>query len=224
MLQLKEEVANLKMLSHERIVRYLGSFSNNETFILSVSLEYMPGKSLYDCLQTVGRFTENQTKKYTRQVLEGVAFLHSLKRPIVHRQIKGANILKDDKDNVKLADFGMAKQLEWSRGANTQHEDLYCWSAPEIVCDEPYGVEVDIWSVGCTVVEMLTTEPPWYLKEPNKTILALNSKKYPVYKLPQLTSNEAEDFLKRCFIINPRDRPSAVQLLNDMPFCRHVTS
>ena len=217
MLLLQGEVEKHKILSHARIVKYLGCTLNIENYTLSVFLEYMSGESIHKCLQNDGRFSERDAKKYTRQMLEGVAFLH--KRLIVHRQIRGANVLKDKNDDIKLSDFGLSKHLETpSRGGKTKYTDSYCWQAPELICDVEYGVKVDIWSVGCTMIEMLTTNPPWYPSDTVKTVSAIKNKMYPVYTLPEFTSNEIKNFLLECFIIEPRTRPSAEQLLERFPF------
>lgn len=97
---------------------------------------------------------------YTRQILRGLDYLHS--KGIVHRDIKGANIMVTSRGVVKLIDFGSAKKHvgELSQDIHSVRGTPY-WMAPEVICGLGYGRKSDIWSLGCTVLEMATTKPPW---------------------------------------------------------------
>ena len=105
--QLNQEINLLSQLCHPNIVRYFGSEMSEET--LSVYLEYVSGGSIHKLLQEYGPFKEPVIQNYTRQITSGLAYLHA--RNVVHRDIKGANILVDPKGEIKLADFGMAKHV-----------------------------------------------------------------------------------------------------------------
>ncbi|XP_073361070.1 mitogen-activated protein kinase kinase kinase ANP1 isoform X2 [Aegilops tauschii subsp. strangulata] len=104
--ELEEEVKLLKNLSHPNIVRYLGTVREEDT--LNILLEFVPGGSIQSLLGKLGSFPE-VNRKYTRQILQGLEYLHS--NAIIHRDIKGANILVDNKGCIKLADFGASKQV-----------------------------------------------------------------------------------------------------------------
>lgn len=94
-----------------------------------------------------------------RKILSGLIFLHE--RNIAHRDIKGAHILVNAKGEIKLADFGMAKHIK-TCFLMTSFKGNSNWMAPEVVQDAGCSsVAVDIWSLGCTVLEMATAEPPW---------------------------------------------------------------
>ena len=210
--ELKNEISLLEKLSHDRIVTYLASCFDNENKILSVCLEYVAGGSLNTLLQNKGPLTYTIAIKYTQQILEGVIYLH--KHRIIHRDIKGENILITQLNNIKLADFGLSKQLETLSSTCDENYDMFLesraimWTAPEIICKQNYGLNVDIWSVGCTIVEMLTTHPPWHYLKNSIIIEKIKNKEYPAYELHE-SGSVVENILHQCFQLDPEKRPSA---------------
>uniref|UniRef100_A0AAQ4NZY7 Mitogen-activated protein kinase kinase kinase 2 n=1 Tax=Gasterosteus aculeatus aculeatus TaxID=481459 RepID=A0AAQ4NZY7_GASAC len=206
------EIQLLRNLCHERIVQYYGCLRDTMERTLSIFMEYMPGGSIKDQLKSYGALTENVTRRYTRQILEGVSYLHS--NMIVHRDIKGANILRDSVGNVKLGDFGASRRLQTiclsGTGIMSVTGTPY-WMSPEVISGEGYGRKADIWSVGCTVVEMLTQRPPWAEFEAMAAIFKIATQPTnPV--LPAHVSDHSRDFLKRIFV-ETKQRPSADELL-----------
>ncbi|XP_041467063.1 mitogen-activated protein kinase kinase kinase 2-like isoform X2 [Lytechinus variegatus] len=207
---LKQEIELLRNLQHPRIVQYFGCLEENGT--LSIFMEFMSGGSVKDELRNYGPLTEMVTRKYTRQILEGTAYLHD--HHIVHRDIKGANVLRAS-GNVKLADFGASTRLQTIHshitGMKTVTGTPY-WMSPEIINGEGYGRRADVWSIGCTVVEMLTTKPPWADYEAMAAIFKIATQPTdPV--LPQSVSNDARNFLNLCFKKTLSERPAAAELL-----------
>ncbi|XP_043543844.1 mitogen-activated protein kinase kinase kinase 22 isoform X3 [Chiloscyllium plagiosum] len=166
--------------------------------------------SVKDQLKAYGALTENVTRKYTRQILEGVSYLHS--NMIVHRDIKGANILRDSAGNVKLGDFGASKRLQTicMSGIKSVTGTPY-WMSPEVISGEGYGRKADVWSVGCTIVEMLTEKPPWAEFEAMAAIFKIATQPTKPH-LPDNVSNSCRAFLKQIFVEEKR-RPSAEELL-----------
>ncbi|KAK1876757.1 Mitogen-activated protein kinase kinase kinase 2 [Dissostichus eleginoides] len=206
------EIQLLKNLCHERIVQYYGCLRDTMERTLSIFMEYMPGGSIKDQLKSYGALTENVTRRYTRQILEGVSYLHS--NMIVHRDIKGANILRDSVGNVKLGDFGASRRLQTiclsGTGIMSVTGTPY-WMSPEVISGEGYGRKADIWSVGCTVVEMLTQRPPWAEFEAMAAIFKIATQPTnPI--LPPHVSDHCREFLKRIFV-ESKQRPSADELL-----------
>ena len=122
----------------------------------------MPGGSIASLLQRFGAFAEKLVAVYTRQILEGLHYLHT--HHIMHRDIKGANILVDNAGCVKLADFGASRRLAdlvtMESGCKSVKGTPY-WMAPEVIKQTGHGRQADIWSVACTVIEMATAKPPW---------------------------------------------------------------
>lgn len=206
------EIQLLKNLLHERIVQYYGCLRDSQEKTLSIFMEYMPGGSIKDQLKAYGALTEFVTRKYTRQILEGVHYLHS--NMIVHRDIKGANILRDSSGNVKLGDFGASKRLQTICLSGTGMKSVTgtpYWMSPEVISGEGYGRKADIWSVGCTVVEMLTEKPPWAEFEAMAAIFKIATQPTNP-QLPAHVSEHCRDFLKRIFV-EAKVRPSSEELL-----------
>ncbi|KAK8577891.1 hypothetical protein V6N13_076568 [Hibiscus sabdariffa] len=216
--QLNQEINLLSRLSHPNIVRYYGSELGEET--LSVYLEYVSGGSIHKLLQEYGAFKEPVIQNYTRQILSGLAYLHGINT--VHRDIKGANILVDPTGEIKLADFGMAKHIT-ACGTMLSFKGSPYWMAPEVVMNtNGYNLAVDIWSLGCTILEMATSRPPWSRYEGVAAIFKIgNSKDMP--EIPDHLSNEAKSFIRLCMQRDPSARPTALQLL-DHPFIRDQTT
>ncbi|KAK8952064.1 Mitogen-activated protein kinase kinase kinase YODA [Platanthera zijinensis] len=207
--QLNQEIQLLSQLSHPNVVQYYGSELVGET--LAVYLEYVSGGSIHKLLQEYGPFGEPIIKNYTAQILSGLAYLHC--RKTVHRDIKGANILVDPNGEVKLADFGMAKHVSSYTSIKSFKGSPY-WMAPEVIMNvSGYNLSVDIWSLGCTVLEMATSKPPWSQFEGVAAIFKIgNSKDIP--DIPEHLSSEAKSFLRLCLLRDPSSRPTATQLMN----------
>ncbi|KAF8411697.1 hypothetical protein HHK36_004255 [Tetracentron sinense] len=216
--QLNQETTLLSQLSHPNIVQYYGSELEEET--LSVYLEYVSGGCIHKLLQEYGPLKESVIQNYTRQILSGLAFLHG--RNTVHRDIKGANILVDPNGEIKLADFGMAKHIT-SYSSMLSFKGSPYWMAPEVIMNTSgYSLPVDIWSLGCTILEMATSKPPWSQHEGVAAIFKIgNSKDLP--EIPDHLSNDAKNFVMLCLQRDPSARPTATQLL-DHPFVRDQTT
>jgi serine/threonine protein kinase len=140
---LEKEIRMLSAFEHERIVKYYGSEKKEQSF--SIFMEYMPGGSLWDDLKRQGPFHEPLVRKYTGQILEGLQYLHS--NSIIHRDIKGQNILLSSSHDVKLADFGTAKSIEGIQTVTglTAQVGTCNWMSPEMIRGEKYGRKTDIW-------------------------------------------------------------------------------
>ncbi|XP_004229416.1 mitogen-activated protein kinase kinase kinase NPK1 [Solanum lycopersicum] len=209
--ELEEEVNLLKNLSHPNIVRYLGTA--REVGSLNILLEFVPGGSISSLLGKFGSFPESVIRMYTKQLLLGLEYLH--KNGIMHRDIKGANILVDNKGCIKLADFGASKkvvELATMTGAKSMKGTPY-WMAPEVILQTGHSFSADIWSVGCTIIEMATGKPPW--SQQYQEVAALfhigTTKSHP--PIPEHLSAEAKDFLLKCLQKEPHLRTSASNLL-----------
>lgn len=230
--ELEEEVKLLKDLSHPNIVRYLGTVREEDT--LNILLEFVPGGSISSLLGKFGAFPEAVIRTYTKQLLLGLEYLH--KNGIMHRDIKGANILVDNKGCIKLADFGASKQvveLATISGAKSMKGTPY-WMAPEVILQTGHSFSADIWSVGCTVIEMATGKPPWsqqYQQEVAALFHIGTTKSHP--PIPDHLSVAAKDFLLKCLQKEPILRSSASELLqhpfvtgeqmNSLPLSSNIT-
>ena len=208
------EVALLQGLRHPNIVRYIGTATDEAKGMLSIFLEYVPGGSIAQLLMRFGSFHERVVRAYARQILKGLAYLHGMK--CVHRDIKGANLLVDNSGFVKLADFGASKSLATlttlAEGARSIKGTPY-WMAPEVIKQTGHNSSADIWSVGCTIIEMATGKPPFceYTSQVSALFHIASSKAPP--PVPDSLSPEGRDFLRQCMRREPRERPTAEELL-----------
>ncbi|KAM1029510.1 hypothetical protein ACFX14_042032 [Malus domestica] len=214
--QLNQEIALLSRLRHPNIVQYYGSESVGDR--LYIYLEYVSGGSIYKLLQDYGQFGELAIRSYTKQILSGLAYLHA--KNTVHRDIKGANILVDPNGRVKLADFGMAKHIT-GQSCPLSFKGSPYWMAPEVIKNSSgANLAVDIWSLGCTVLEMATTKPPWSQYEGVAAMFKIgNSKELPA--MPDSLLDDGKDFIRQCLQRNPLHRPTAAQLL-EHPFVKYA--
>ncbi|KAK1363840.1 MAP protein kinase [Heracleum sosnowskyi] len=218
--QLEQEIQLLRHLKHPNIVQYYGSETVGDRFY--IYLEYVhPGSLVHYIRDHCGAITEPIVRNFTRHILSGLAYLHSTKT--IHRDIKGANLLVDAYGVVKLADFGMAKHLN-GQTANLSLKGSPYWMAPELLQPDlqndtgpDLALAVDIWSLGCTIIEMMDGKPPWSEYEGPAAMFKVLKETPPI---PETLSPEGKDFLHWCFRRNPAERPSARMLL-EHPFMKN---
>ncbi|KAK4378641.1 hypothetical protein RND71_000503 [Anisodus tanguticus] len=209
--QLEQEISLLRQFRHRNIVRYHGT--NKDESKLYIFLELVTRGSLASVYRKY-RLRDSHVSDYTRQILSGLHYLHS--RKVIHRDIKCANILVDVSGSVKLADFGLAKATQLNNIKSCKGTAF--WMAPEVVNNRKnngYGIPADIWSLGCTVLEMSTGQIPYSHLEGMQALFRIGRGEPP--PIPDTLSTEAQDFIKRCLRVNPNDRPTAAELL-EHPF------
>ncbi|ETE62157.1 SPS1/STE20-related protein kinase YSK4, partial [Ophiophagus hannah] len=198
--KLQEEVEILKNLTHVNIVGYLGT--SLEDNIVSIFMEFVPGGSISSIIHRFGPLSEMIFCKYTKQIVQGVAYLH--KNCVVHRDIKGNNVMLMPNGIIKLIDFGCAKRLACGSLTNPHSEPLKSvhgtpyWMAPEVINESGYGRKSDIWSIGCTVFEMATGKPPLATMNKLAAMFYIAVHKRLMPSLPKHCSDEAVDFVQLC--------------------------
>lgn len=238
---LQQEIKLLSTLRHPNIVQYVGAqhidmshtpislgalsghhqYSNGHQLgqnSFYIFLEYVEGGSISSMLTRFGRFEESVIRVYTAQILAGLSFLHSTKT--MHRDIKGANILVGKDGQVKLADFGMAKTLLDGMTCTRSFKGSPFWMAPESVRQQGSDLSSDIWSVGCTMIEMATARPPWIGQVSNQVqaiFMIGNGSDLP--EIPDHLSPLCREFIGCCLQRDADKRPTAAQLLTH-PFFR----
>jgi len=200
---LDQEIDTMQHLDHINIVQYLGC-ERKETSI-SIFLEYIPGGSIGSCLRKHGKFEEPLVASLTRQTLSGLAYLH--REGILHRDLKADNILLDLDGTCKISDFGISKKTDNIYGndkTNSMQGSVF-WMAPEVVRShgEGYSAKVDIWSLGCVVLEMFAGRRPWSKDEAVGAIYKIaNGETPPIPEDIQGTiSPAALGFMLDCFTV-----------------------
>ncbi|KAF2266751.1 hypothetical protein CC78DRAFT_513454 [Lojkania enalia] len=199
------EIDLLKNLNHSNIVKYHGFVKSSES--LYIILEYCENGSLHSICKNFGKFPENLVALYMSQVLHGLVYLHE--QGVIHRDIKGANILTTKEGLVKLADFGVATKaagLDQSSVVGTPY-----WMAPEVIELSGATTASDIWSVGCTVIELIEGKPPYHKLQPMQALFRIVNDEHP--PIPGGASALLHKFLIECFQKNPALRISARKLL-----------
>ncbi|KAI2625664.1 cell division control protein [Hypoxylon sp. NC1633] len=204
---IEAEIDLLKNLNHDNIVKYIGFVKSVDC--LNIILEYCENGSLHSICKAYGKFPENLVGVYMTQVLQGLQYLHD--QGVIHRDIKGANILTTKDGKVKLADFGVSTSTLAGPDKEAQVVGTPYWMAPEIIELSGATPASDIWSLGCTVIELLSGKPPYHHLQAMPALFAIVNDDHP--PLPEGVSSAARDFLIQCFQKDPNLRVSARKLL-----------
>lgn len=210
--QLMREVELVKRLSHPSIVKYEGMARDHDT--LSIVLEYAENGSLGQTLKAFGKLNEKLVASYVVKILEGLHYLHQ--SDVVHCDLKAANILTTKTGNVKLSDFGVSLNMRAVERQTNNVAGTPNWMAPEVIELKGASPKSDVWSLGCTVVELLTGRPPYAELGGNtmSVMYAIVEDENP--PIPDGLSPLLEDFLQQCFHKDPDMRPDAETL------CEHA--
>ena len=219
---LDREIDTMQHLEHANIVQYLGC--ERKEYSISIFLEYISGGSIGSCLRKHGKFEERVVRSLTRQVLAGLSYLHS--QGILHRDLKADNILLDQDGTCKISDFGISKRTDdiYGNDASNSMQGSVFWMAPEVIRSQGqgYSAKVDIWSLGCVVLEMFAGRRPWSKEEAIGAIYKLGS----LNQAPPIPddvsssiSAEAVGFMWDCFTVDPGERPTAETLWEHHAFC-----
>ncbi|CAA7032313.1 unnamed protein product [Microthlaspi erraticum] len=214
---LENEIHILRSVSSSpHIVRFLGDDVTREgtSSYRNMHLEYMPRGTLAD---VAGQgLEENLIRRFTWCLVSALKHVHTC--GFVHCDVKATNVLLgEDPGSAKLADFGSGIEIRPGKGDRTGYEARMLprgsplWMAPEVIRGEFQGPESDVWSLGCTIVEMITGKPPWVDDGVEALRMIGFSDEMP--KLPARLSEIGRDFLGKCLRRDPSERWSCDQLL-----------
>ncbi|KAI8981903.1 kinase-like domain-containing protein, partial [Mycotypha africana] len=153
-----QEASLLSSLMHPNIVKYEGFIKTHEH--LNIVLEYVENGSLLHSLKQYGHaLPEHLVARYCYDILQGLVYLHE--KDVVHCDLKAANILTTKSGDVKLSDFGVSLNLKLKKQEDNIVPGTPFWMAPEVIELKGASVKSDIWSLGCTLIELCTGKPPY---------------------------------------------------------------
>ncbi|KAK9409689.1 serine/threonine-protein kinase PAK 6 [Crotalus adamanteus] len=206
------EVVIMRDYQHDNVVEMYKSYLVGDE--LWVLMEFLQGGALTDILSQI-RLNEEQIATVCESVLQALAYLHS--QGVIHRDIKSDSILLTLDGRVKLSDFGFCAQISKDVPKRKSLVGTPYWMAPEVISRSPYTTEVDIWSLGIMVIEMIDGEPPYFSDSPVQAMKRLRDSPPPKLKNSHKTSPVLRDFLERMLTRDPLERATAQELL-DHPF------
>ncbi|CAI6010379.1 unnamed protein product [Closterium sp. NIES-65] len=203
-----QEVFIMRKVRHKNVVQFIGACTKPPN--LSIVTEFMVGGSVYDYLHKHrGSMKLPMVLRVGMDVAKGMDFLH--KNNIIHRDLKAANLLMDENDVVKVADFGVAR-VKANSGVMTAETGTYRWMAPEVIEHRAYDHKADIFSFGITMWEMLTGKLPYPDLTPLQAAVSVVQRglRPPI---PKGTHPRLADLFERCWATNPADRPEFSEII-----------
>ncbi|XP_072221087.1 TRAF2 and NCK interacting kinase a isoform X14 [Leuresthes tenuis] len=228
--EIKAEINMLKKYSHHRnIATYYGAFiKKNPPGVddqLWLVMEFCGAGSVTDLIKNTkgNSLKEEWTAYICREILRGLTHLHQHK--VIHRDIKGQNVLLTENAEVKLVDFGVSAQLDRTVGRRNTFIGTPYWMAPEVIaCDEnpdaTYDFKSDLWSLGITAIEMAEGAPPLCDMHPMRALFLIPRNPAPRLKSKKW-SKKFQSFIESCLVKSHSQRPSTEQLLKH-PFIREL--
>ncbi|XP_034879296.1 serine/threonine-protein kinase PAK 4 isoform X1 [Mirounga leonina] len=202
------EVVIMRDYQHENVVEMYNSYLVGDE--LWVVMEFLEGGALTDIV-THTRMNEEQIAAVCLAVLQALSVLHA--QGVIHRDIKSDSILLTHDGRVKLSDFGFCAQVSKEVPRRKSLVGTPYWMAPELISRLPYGPEVDIWSLGVMVIEMVDGEPPYFNEPPLKAMKMIRDNLPPRLKNLHKVSPSLKGFLDRLLVRDPTQRATAAELL-----------
>ncbi|OMJ76650.1 hypothetical protein SteCoe_23956 [Stentor coeruleus] len=211
---IKNEISLTQNSNHQNIIKFYEYFDYTNTIWI---IEELMSCSLTDLvLDRPGQIPELVLKYILYEALKGLEYLH--KRNRIHRDIKSDNILISDKGAIKVADLGLAAQLNNMRNNRNTFVGTLLWMPPEIIQEENYGTKVDIWALGIVAIELAEGQPPNYKENQQRILKKIVSDRAPELKNSRKWSLEFKDFLSKCLVKDQNRRQSSSELLSNRFF------
>ncbi|CAI8602035.1 unnamed protein product [Vicia faba] len=203
-----KEVTLMKRLRHPNIVLLMGAVIQPPK--LSIVTEYLSRGSLYELLQmpSVGSsISEKRRLSMAYDVASGMNYLHQMKPPIVHRDLKSPNLLVDDSYTVKVCDFGLSRTKANTYLSSKTAAGTPEWMAPEVIRGEQSNEKCDVFSFGVILWELVTLQQPWRQLNPSQVVAAVGFMGKRL-EIPRHVNPQAAALIELCWSADPRRRPS----------------
>ncbi|XDA82050.1 hypothetical protein R6Z07F_011971 [Ovis aries] len=208
------EVVIMRDYHHDNVVDMYNSYLVSDE--LWVVMEFLEGGALTDIV-THTRMNEEQIATVCLSVLRALSYLHN--QGVIHRDIKSDSILLTSDGRIKLSDFGFCAQVSKEVPKRKSLVGTPYWMAPEVISRLPYGTEVDIWSLGIMVIEMIDGEPPYFNEPPLQAMRRIRDSLPPRVKDLHKVSSVLRAFLDLMLVREPARRATAEELLRH-PFLK----
>ena len=212
---IQQETSIMKLVDNSKyIVKYFGSYFSRKSNTLWLILEYCSSGSANDLMYSMNRtFSEVELATIMEMVLQGLALMH--KKNLIHRDIKGANILLSEDGYAKLGDFGVGAQLSTEKYRMSKKGSPY-WMSPQIASNLKYDYKTDIWSLGITCIELLEGEPPFSQLKPSNVMEKISKEPPRISEMIDLNEHTTQfkSFIEHCLEVDPKKRYTAEELLH----------
>uniref|UniRef100_A0A8D3CTC5 Si:dkey-16p21.7 n=1 Tax=Scophthalmus maximus TaxID=52904 RepID=A0A8D3CTC5_SCOMX len=197
--QVEREIAILKLIEHPHVLKLHDVYENNK--YLYLVLEHVSGGELFDYLVKKGRLTPKEARKFFRQIISALDFCHN--HSICHRDLKPENLLLDEKNNIRIADFGMASLQVGDSLLETSCGSPH-YACPEVIRGEKYdGRRADVWSCGVILFALLVGALPF---DHDNLRQLLEKVKSGVFHMPHFIPPDCQALLKGMIEVNPDKR------------------
>ena len=211
---IQQETSVMRLIQkNDYIVKYYGSYYSRKSNTVWLILEYCGCGSAVDLMLAMDRtLSEIEVSTIIQMILKGLINIHEIN--LIHRDVKGSNILLSEDGYAKLGDFGVGIQLTDEEYRTSKKGSPY-WMSPQVVLNEKYDTKTDIWSLGITCVELVEGEPPNSELKPGKVMEKIAATPPKVEDIIDVNEHTDEfiDFVKLCLEIDPSKRPTAKELI-----------
>ena len=211
----QQETALMRLVnSSNYILKYYGSYFSRKTNTLWLIIEYCSYGSAIDLMLAMDRtYSEIELATIIKMVLKGLIIIHG--KNLIHRDIKGANILLSEEGYAKIGDFGVGAEIK--EKYRTSKKGSPYWMSPQVIKKEKYDFKTDIWSLGITCIELLQGEPPNSELSPENVMQKIGNQLFKFEDFfvgkKNIYSVEFQNFLNKCLEINPLKRSNAKELI-----------
>lgn len=211
---IQQETSVMRLINESNyIIKYYGSYYSRQSNSIWLILEYCSSGSAVDLMLSMGRtLSEVEVSTIMKMVLKGLIHIHKIN--LIHRDIKGANIMLSEDGYAKLGDFGVGIQMTDDEYRTSKKGSPY-WMSPQVILNRNYDMKTDIWSLGITCMELVEGEPPYGDLKPEEVMEKIAKSPPKACDIIDVKEHTEDfiNFIDLCLEIDPKKRPSADMLI-----------